>query len=190
MQGLQHASSYFLRSTWCRNSGLRLWPLKNNGSFVGFGKGDSVKAGDKLQKLLMLLITWGLLLVFFVGYEIYFVRGQEQFLQANGFRSLGALAKELSAKFNKARTSTESLVRLMHEKRRDPQEIDAYLALYLEGSTVISDERKWNCASIVSLGNQTRVPLSFMPRDNALVLSVSCFERNNDDTPKADRSIP
>ena len=149
-----------------------------------------MKSGDKLQKLLILLVTWGLLLVFFVGYEIYFVRGQEQFLQANGFRSLAALANELSTKFSKARASTESLVRFGKEKNRDPDEIQPYLSLYLEGSTIVGNERDWDCATITSLGNRTRVPLSFIPHDNALVLSVSCFARNGDDTPKPDRLIP
>jgi hypothetical protein len=152
---------------------------------LAFREEDSVKSGDKLQKLLILLVTWGLLLVFFVAYEIYFVHGQEQFLQANGFRSLAALARELSAKVTKARASTESLVHLVHEQNRDAEEIHAYLKLYLGSPTIVGKEQDFrNCAPITSPGNQTHVPLAFTPHDNALMLSVSCFERNRDDTPK------
>jgi hypothetical protein len=158
---------------------------------LGFAKEDSVKSGDKLQKLLILLVTWGLLVVFFAGYEIYFVRGQEQFLQANGFRSLAALAKGLTAKVTKARASTESLVRFVSEKTRDPQEIHAYLKLYLDSPTIAGTEQDLRkCALITSPGNRTHVPLAFIPRENALMLTVSCFERNTDDTPKPDRPIP
>jgi hypothetical protein len=157
---------------------------------LGLREGNSVKSGDKLQKLLILLVTWGLLVVFFAGYEIYFVRGQEQFLQANGFRSLASLAKELTAKVTKARASTESLVRFVNEKTRDPQEIHAYLRLYLDSPTIAGTEQDLRtCAPITGFGNRTHVPLSFIPRENALMLTVSCFERNSDDTRAPGRPI-
>jgi len=141
-----------------------------------------VKSGGKLQKLLILLVTWGLLVVFFVSYEIYFVRGQEQFLQANGFHSLAALANVLAAKVTKVRASTESLVRLVSENQAHPDEIQAYLKLYLDSPTIVGAKHDLTrCAPITSPENRSRVPLSFIPHENELILTVSCFERNGDD---------
>jgi len=52
-------------------------------------------AGDKFRKLLTLLITWGLLMACFIGYEVYFVKGQAAFLQEREFHALAALSRGL-----------------------------------------------------------------------------------------------
>jgi hypothetical protein len=150
-----------------------------------------VKSGEKLQKVLILLVTWGLLLVFFVGYEVYFVRGEQQFLQANGFRSLAARAKELSAKFAKARASTESYLRLAHEPNIKSEALGAYRKLYLNSPSIVTDAMKLKNCVLDNPESGTHVPLAFIPRDNELMLSVYCFERKSDDndTPKPDSKL-
>ena len=123
------------------------------------------------------------------------MRGQQQFLQENGFRSLAALAKEVNAKFAKARASTESFLRLVHDSIHDPnlhsESLQAYLSLYLMSPSMVSDEQKWRACATKNPENPSHVPLAFTPRDNnQLMLSVSCFEGNINDTPKPESAIP
>jgi hypothetical protein len=136
-----------------------------------------VKSGDKLQKLVTLLVTWGLLLVLFVGYEMYFVRGQEHFLQTNGFRSLASLANQLNAKFAKVRASTESFVRLLPEPNISAEGRTTYLRLYLDGPSVISDEKDLKRCTTDNPFDRGHVPLAFVPHEMKLLLSVYCFAK-------------
>jgi hypothetical protein len=137
-----------------------------------------VKPGDKLQKP-DVIVTWGLLLVLFVGYEMYFVRGQEHFLQDNGFRSLAFLANQLNAKFAKVRASTESFVRLVHGSSITPEARDTYLKLYLDGPSLITrDEGELKKCATVNPENRLHVPLTLEPRGIKLILSVSCFAKD------------
>ena len=90
----------------------------------------------------MLLITWGLLMACFIGYEVYFVKGQAAFLQEREFRALAALSRGLQARFDQARLSAESSIKLLNTHRldcgpskQDPKRecLEKYLDLYLDG---------------------------------------------------------
>ena len=149
-----------------------------------------MKPGDKLQKLVTLLVTWGLLLVLFVGYEMYFVRGEEHFLQNNGFRSLASLANQLNAKFAKVRASTESFVRLLSEPNISAEARTAYLRLYLDGPSVISDEKDLKRCTTVNPFDRGHVPLAFVPDEMKLFLSVYCFAKLAHSDPTIEQQIP
>jgi hypothetical protein len=98
-------------------------------------------AGDKFRKLLTLLITWGLLMACFIGYEVYFVKGQAAFLQEREFHALAALSRGLRARFDQARSSAESSIKLLRTQnldcgpKQDPARecLEKYLDLYLDG---------------------------------------------------------
>jgi hypothetical protein len=85
------------------------------------------KTGEKFQKAITVLITWGLLLSLFVAYERYFVTGQEAFLKEKAFHSLKRLSGELNAQIQRARLSTKSFVKLGQDDH--PKE---FLELYLK----------------------------------------------------------
>src|ERR1700687_3487220 len=71
------------------------------------------KQSEKLRKIILLLITWGVLLGFFVGYENYFVDGQKEYLIDREFRTLNRLSAQLNAEFERARLSVNSLAKNM-----------------------------------------------------------------------------
>jgi hypothetical protein len=85
------------------------------------------QTGEKLNKAITVLITWGLLLSLFVAYERYFVSGQEAFLKERAFHSLERLFGELNAQIQRARLSTSSFVKLRQDDH--PKE---FLELYLK----------------------------------------------------------
>ena len=72
-----------------------------------------LKSGEKLQKLLTLLITWAVLLAFFFVYEAYFVKGQREYLRERGFRVLALLSNELDAKVGQAQSTTKSFSKIL-----------------------------------------------------------------------------
>jgi hypothetical protein len=78
------------------------------------------KANEKLRKIVLLLITWGVLLGFFIGYENYFVAGQQEYLIDQEFRNLSRLSAQLNAQFDRARLSVSSLARIMHSTPEKP----------------------------------------------------------------------
>ncbi len=78
------------------------------------------KANEKLRKIVLLLITWGVLLGFFIGYENYFVAGQQEYLIDQEFRNLSRLSAQLSAQFERARLSVSSLAKIMHATQDKP----------------------------------------------------------------------
>jgi len=86
------------------------------------------KPNEKLRKIILLLITWGVLLGFFIGYENYFVAGQKEYLVDREFRNLSRLSEQLSAEFDRARLSVSSLAKIIHaakETGRDrPSNLD------------------------------------------------------------------
>src|SRR6266481_1373927 len=94
------------------------------------------KPGDKLQKLITVLITWAALLGFFFAFESYFVAGQREFLIERHFRSLSALAGELNREFERARISAESSLRLVASASKQPPAVgplrDCQNASYVE----------------------------------------------------------
>ena len=78
------------------------------------------KANEKLRKIVLLLITWGVLLGFFIGYENYFVAGQQEYLIDQEFRNLSRVSAQLSAQFERARVSVSSLAKIMHTTMGKP----------------------------------------------------------------------
>jgi hypothetical protein len=64
-----------------------------------------------------LLITWGLLLALFIGYERYFVARQEVFLRNTEFHAVERLARELEAQVQRAQISVASYVQLAAGER-------------------------------------------------------------------------
>ena len=72
------------------------------------------KPTEKLRKIILLLITWGVLLGFFIGYENYFVAGQKEYLIDQEFRNLSRLSEQLTAEFDRARLSVSSLAKIIH----------------------------------------------------------------------------
>jgi hypothetical protein len=79
------------------------------------------KPNDKLRKALVLLVTWGALLGFFLGYEHYFVDGQREYLIDRDFRNLSRLSAQLNAEFHRATDSVSSLAKIM-EREEKPKE--------------------------------------------------------------------
>src|SRR5436309_6299447 len=143
-----------------------------------------LKSGEKLQKLIMLLITWALLLAAFVVYQQYFVKGQESFFKKRAFRTLDRLSAELEHKFEEAQTSTESFVKLV---KWDP-EVDAakFLDIYLKGLPS-NDKDKYIQAAKQCWSHdlkQEHVPLESRQDRDGLTLSVYCFTRAAGDDPE------
>ncbi len=81
------------------------------------------KPNEKMRRIILLLVTWGVLLGFFIGYENYFVSGQREYLVDREFRNLNRLSAQLSAEFDRARLSVISLAKLMEAKESVPQSI-------------------------------------------------------------------
>jgi hypothetical protein len=71
------------------------------------------KTSEKLRKVVLLLVTWGVLLGFFLAYENYFVISKKDYLIDQEFRNLSRLAAQLSAEFDRARLSVTSLAKIM-----------------------------------------------------------------------------
>ncbi len=85
------------------------------------------KPNEKLRKIILLLITWGVLLGFFIGYENYFVAGQKEFLIDREFRSLSRLSEQLTAEFDRARFSVSSLAKIVNEAKATAPEAPSNL---------------------------------------------------------------
>lgn len=90
------------------------------------------KRGEKLQKAITVLITWGLLLFLFIAYERYFVTSQEAFLKESAFHSLERLSGELKAQVQRARISTLSYVQLAARDQLTDEKLSDFLKLYLK----------------------------------------------------------
>jgi hypothetical protein len=133
-----------------------------------------LKPGEKLQRLLTLLITWAVLLALFLAYNRYFVTGQKEFLEDKGFRALAALSNELSAKFDQARSSTGSSLKLAVEPPVIPEaSLRQYVDIYLKDAWL--DHRSLAPAFRCSRTASGEIPLEWVREDNGIVLNVSCF---------------
>src|ERR1700704_1912247 len=78
---------------------------------IFFSEPPMQKPQAKLRKLVILLITWALLLVFFLAYDTYFVASQKEFLVEREFRTLAGISRKIEAEFDRARLSAESGVK-------------------------------------------------------------------------------
>jgi hypothetical protein len=125
-----------------------------------------LKSGEKLQKFLTVLITWGLLLSVFLAYEQYFVKSQRAFLVEREFNALGTLSQAITAQINRAQVSTDSYVRLAHTKGQTSDTLRKYLKLYLKD--VWKDTRK----PLDFVSKCEEPPLTY--HIEGLALSASC----------------
>src|SRR5260370_18418001 len=91
-----------------------------------------LKSGEKLQKFVTVLITWGIVLSVFLAYEQYFVKRQRAFLIEREFNALGTLSQAITAQISRAQVSTDSYVRLAHTKGQTNDTLRKYLNLYLK----------------------------------------------------------
>jgi hypothetical protein len=80
------------------------------------------KSNEKLRKIILLLITWGVLLGLFIGYENYFVAGQKEYLIDQEFRNLSRLSEQLNAEFDRARFSVRSLAKIVQPPNKPQRE--------------------------------------------------------------------
>jgi hypothetical protein len=103
------------------------------------------KRGDKLQKLLAVLITWALLLGFFFAYEQFYVKGQRDFLQEKEFRTLAALSTALEARVTQARYTIVSSIRLLGDKLLE----DQHSAERNQGPQLVTVQLPKNCSERV-----------------------------------------
>jgi hypothetical protein len=150
-----------------------------------------LKSGEKLQKLLILLITWALLLVCFVAYQQYFVKRQESFFRERGFRALNRLASQLGLKFEQAQVSTESFVKLV--ARKDEINLGDYLDVYLKDvlKDVQSNDKSIEAAKKCRPKNTKHIPLLSKQDRDGLTLSIYCFTergQENQDSPDSSKT--
>ena len=150
-----------------------------------------LKSGEKFRKLLTLLITWGLLMACFIGYEQYYAKGQERYLQDSELRNLTALSNELTARFDQAQISADSSIKLLasknlvcgdrpgqSDKDKERECLRQYLHLYFRDA--------WNHNRDPSRGNESldaaidcktprpnHAPLQFLA--DGLTLNVFCL---------------
>jgi hypothetical protein len=159
-----------------------------------------LKSGDRLQKLLTLLITWAVLLALFFAYEEYFVKGQREYLRERGFRVLAVLSNELNAKVRQAQSTTKSFSRLLApptaEGSGQPVRGDQpgatsapgrpvdprikYLEVYLSVAQIA--DKSFKVAEGCRKEGDT-VPLELAPdpdNPNTLVLSAICLAHKED----------
>ena len=158
-----------------------------------------LKSGEKLQKLLTLLITWAVLLAFFFVYEAYFVKGQREYLRERGFRVLALLSNELDAKVGQAQSTTKSFSKILATTTIDgaglsirsdhlpavappnnpvdsrKKYLEKYLEIYLNVAQV-GDKSLPNVADCKA--ERDNVPLELSPVRNTLVLAVKCSAKN------------
>jgi hypothetical protein len=59
------------------------------------------KPSEKLRRIILLLVTWGVLFGFFIAYENYYVDSQRQYLIERDFRTLNRLSAQLNAQFKR-----------------------------------------------------------------------------------------
>jgi hypothetical protein len=149
-----------------------------------------LKSGEKFRKLLTLLITWGLLMACFVGYEQYYAKGQERYLQDSELRNLTALSNELTSRFDQAQISANSSIKLLASKNlacndlpgqsdKDKQRecLRQYLYLYFRDAwkpnrDPSSRNKSLDAAMDCKPASPDHPPLKFLA--DGLTLNVSC----------------
>jgi hypothetical protein len=135
------------------------------------------KTGEKLQTLITVLITWGLLLALFIVYESYFVRTQQAFLRERAFHSLERVAEELEAQVQRARVSTKSFV-LLAARRQLPERLPDFLRLYLKDALSYENDDKAarNSIEAAKKCRTDELPSSLHLKSEGLTLTFSCSE--------------
>ena len=92
------------------------------------------KTNEKLRKIILLLITWGVLLGLFIGYENYFVAGQKEYLIDQEFRNLSRLSEQLNAEFDRARFSVSSLAKIVQPPNKPQRETSSKAECWQESN--------------------------------------------------------
>ena len=177
-----------------------------------------LKRGERLQKLLTLLVTWAALLACFIVYEQYYVKGQQQYSKEKGFRVLAALSGELNSTFEQARALSESLVKLAPaepQKREGadqshrgsklpafgpgaksqdnttiPDSFRRYVTLYLEDAPISS--QSFEAATECWRADRDHIPIEMIPDRNTLTVRIHCFanaDPKQPDSPDVEKRI-
>ena len=149
----------------------------------------------KLRRFATLLVTWALLLGFFLAYDTYFVAGQREFLVAREFRTLAGLARRVTDEFDRSRLSVESALKLSNTTGRNNAKevlcnaestdncrrtyIGSYLNLYLNDVLVREESPSdipdcWGRSAESERGIDQSIPVETI-QESGLKLRVSCF---------------
>jgi hypothetical protein len=141
-----------------------------------------LKTGDKLQKLIILIVTWASLLALFIAYERYFVSSQQTFLEETEFHAVERLGRELDAQIRRAQISTISFVQLAAgDNPLTDEKLAEFLRIYFKDTWAGSHNEQIRNASIQRakqcLVRDNTVKLDSEPR--GLTLTLSCTDRNS-----------
>ena len=139
-----------------------------------------LKTGDKLQKLIILIVTWASLLALFIAYERYFVNSQQTFLKETEFHAVERLGRELDAQIRRAQISSVSFVQLAAgDNPLSDEKLAEFLRIYFKDTWAGNHNEQIRNASILRakqcLVRDNMVRLDSEPR--GLTLALSCTDR-------------
>src|SRR4051794_38055252 len=139
-----------------------------------------LKTGDKLQKLIILIITWASLLALFIAYERYFVSNQQTFLKESQFHAVERLGRELDAQIRRAQISTVSFVQLAAgDNPLSDEKLAEFLRIYFKDTWFGNRNEQVRNASI-QRAKQCLVRDNLVKLDSeakGLTLALSCTSR-------------
>jgi hypothetical protein len=148
-----------------------------------------LKPGEKTQRVITVLVTWGVLLAVFGVYEWSFVKTQREFRENEALRTLKAVARGLNARVNQAQASTASFIGIVKGTYLDsdlnPNDktkvSDAAKDWYLENYLDVTEKAKANdaanAAARCSEGNErfyVAPQLEWDLPEDDLTLAVRC----------------
>lgn len=108
-----------------------------------------LKTGDKLQKLIILIVSWASLLALFIAYERYFVSNQQTFLKESQFHSVERLGRELDAQIRRAQISSVSFVQLAAgDNPLSDERLSEFLRIYFKDTWVGNHNQQGRNASV------------------------------------------
>jgi hypothetical protein len=143
-----------------------------------------LKTGDKLQKLIILIVTWASLLALFIAYERYFVSSQQTFLKETGFHGVERLGRELDAQIRRAQISSTSFVQLAAgDNPLTDEKLAEFLRIYFKDTWAGNHNEQIRNASIQRakecLVRDNTVTLDSEPK--GLTLTLFCTDRASKD---------
>ncbi len=139
-----------------------------------------LKTGDKLQKLIILIVTWASLLVIFIAYERYFVSSQQTFLKEAQFHAVERLGRELDAQIRRAQISSVSFVQLAAgDNPLSDEKLSEFLRIYFKDTWAGNHNEQIRNASI-QRAKQCLVHDNLVKLDSeakGLTIALSCTDR-------------
>jgi hypothetical protein len=130
-----------------------------------------LQPGEKTQRVVTVLVTWGVLLAVFGLYEWSFVRAQKEFLEKESFRTLAAVAKGLNAKVDKAQKSAASFLKLVAKAESAPR-LYSYLDSYLDIKDKTTADKAVGAANECASADDQ--PLESVLNPDRLTVSIYC----------------